>query len=93
MALLSLLAITPAEAGAQIIADGLVDFIAHERKFLPNPDLPFRFEDNLPLNKISDMDTLFGGNERGYTDYPTYQNPKEREAKNESCSYQKIPSN
>lgn len=72
---MSLLAITPAEVGTQIIADGLVDFIAYGRKFLANSDLPFRFEDNLPLKKISDMDTQFGGNERGYTDYPTYQNP------------------
>lgn len=62
-----------AETGAQIIADGLVDFIAYGRKFLANPDLPVRFENNLPLNDIGDMNTLFGGDEHGYTDYPTYQ--------------------
>lgn len=62
------------ETGAQIISDGLVDFVAYGRKFLANPDLPSRFENNFPLNEISDMDTLFGGNERGYTDYPIYQN-------------------
>ncbi len=63
-----------AETGAQIIADGLVDFIAYGRKFLANPDLPSRFENGFPLNNISDIDTLFGGDERGYTDYPTYLN-------------------
>lgn len=61
-----------AESGAKMIDDGLVDFIAYGRKFLANPDLPFRFANNLPLNEISDMDTLFGGDEHGYTDYPTY---------------------
>lgn len=62
-----------ADTGAQIIDDGLVDFVAYGRKFLANPDLPFRFKHNLPLNEISDMETLFGGDERGYTDYPEYQ--------------------
>ena len=61
-----------AESGAHIIEQGLVDFIAYGRKFLANPDLPYRFENDLPLNDISDMDTLFGGDEHGYTDYPTY---------------------
>lgn len=61
-----------AQSGAQMIANGLVDFIAYGRKFLANPDLPYRFENDLPLNEISDPKTLFGGDERGYTDYLTY---------------------
>ena len=50
----------------------MVDFIAFGRKFLANPDLPYRFKYDLPLNEITDPSTLFGGDARGYTDYPSY---------------------
>jgi len=60
-----------AESGAKIIEDGLVDFIAYGRKYLANPDLPYRFLHGTELNNITDPSTLFGGDERGYTDYPT----------------------
>lgn len=63
-----------AKTGAELINSGLVDFIAYGRKFLANPDLPYRFKHELPLNEITDPSTLFGGNERGYTDYPSYSN-------------------
>ena len=61
-----------AKTGAKLIDSGLVDFIAFGRKFLANPDLPYRFKHDLPLNEITDPSTLFGGNARGYTDYPNY---------------------
>ncbi|MEZ5536860.1 MAG: alkene reductase [Thiolinea sp.] len=61
------------ETGAQLIDAGLVDFVAFGRKFLANPDLPYRFQHGLSLNEISDPATLFGGNHIGYTDYPYYQ--------------------
>lgn len=60
------------QSGDQLIEEGLVDFIAFGRKFLANPDLPYRLENDLSLNEIGDPSTLFGGDERGYTDYPTY---------------------
>ncbi|ATD01477.1 alkene reductase [Pseudoalteromonas spongiae] len=62
---------TPEKAN-DLISDNLVDYVAFGRKFLANPDLPYRLENNLPLNEISDPSTLFGGDERGYTDYPIY---------------------
>ena len=62
-----------AESGAQIIESGLVDFVAYGRKFLANPDLPYRFQRDLSLNEIGDPSTLFGGDAVGYTDYPTYE--------------------
>lgn len=61
------------ETGNKMIGEGLVDFIAYGRKFLANPDLPNRFKNDFPLNAIGDPATLFGGNERGYTDYPLYK--------------------
>lgn len=60
----------------KLIGEGLVDYVAFGRKFIANPDLPYRLEHNLPLNEISDPATLFGGDERGYTDYPAYQGNK-----------------
>ena len=63
-----------AKSGAALIDSGLVDFIAYGRKFLANPDLPYRFKHELPLNEITDPSTLFGGDARGYTDYPSYSN-------------------
>ena len=59
-----------AESGAAIIESGLVDFVAYGRKFLANPDLPYRFMHDTLLNEINDPNTLFGGDEKGYTDYP-----------------------
>lgn len=60
------------KSSKDLIKRDLVDFVAYGRKFLSNPDLPFRLENNIPLNDIMDSSTLFGGDERGYTDYPTY---------------------
>ncbi|GAB6263563.1 alkene reductase [Photobacterium sp. R1] len=62
---------TPEKSQA-LMQTGLVDLIAFGRKFLANPDLPYRLQHQLPLNEITDPTTLFGGNETGYTDYPFY---------------------
>jgi heme-degrading monooxygenase HmoA len=40
------------------------------RLFNCNPDLVERFRSNAPLNAW-DMKTFYGGNDQGYTDYPT----------------------
>jgi N-ethylmaleimide reductase len=37
--------------------------------FLANPDLPYRYQNDLPLNE-ADQNTFYGGDEHGYTDYP-----------------------
>lgn len=39
---------------------------------LANPDLVARLKADLPLND-PDRKTFYGGDERGYTDYPTAQ--------------------
>jgi N-ethylmaleimide reductase len=43
--------------------------ISYGTLFLANPDLPKRFELNAELNQ-ADRATMFGGGEKGYTDYP-----------------------
>jgi N-ethylmaleimide reductase len=45
------------------------DAIAFGRLYISNPDLAKRLIENLPLNKY-DRTTFYGGDEKGYTDYP-----------------------
>ena len=57
---------------AQAIVDGGdADLVAFGRHFAANPDLVERLTRNLPLNP-HDRDTFYGGDERGYIDYPRY---------------------
>ncbi|MGW1728620.1 alkene reductase [Streptomyces sp. NPDC002306] len=52
-----------------LIEDGTADLIAYGALFLANPDLPARLADGGPFNS-PDPATFYGGDERGYTDYP-----------------------
>lgn len=54
----------------QLVEDGTADLIAYGSLFLANPDLPARLATGGPFN-TPDRATLYGGDERGYTDYPT----------------------
>ncbi|MCO6005281.1 hypothetical protein NE236_09810 [Actinoallomurus purpureus] len=57
------------ETGADAVREGLADAIAHARLWLANPDLPSRITAGGPYNE-ADPATFFGGDHRGYTDYP-----------------------
>ncbi len=61
-----------AETGAQAIKEGLADMIGFGRPYVANPDLPERIEQGHQLAE-HDPSTLFGGGEKGLTDYPSYQ--------------------
>jgi N-ethylmaleimide reductase len=54
----------------QALADGRADAVAFGRLFIANPDLPERFRLGAALNPY-DRATFYGGDARGYTDYPT----------------------
>ena len=45
------------------------DLVAFGRAFISNPDLTRRLREGAPLNE-ADRNTFYGGNEKGYTDYP-----------------------
>lgn len=60
-----------AERGARLLETGLADLIAFGRPFIANPDLPERIANGWPLNAL-DSATIYGGAEKGFTDYPTY---------------------
>jgi len=53
----------------QALAEDLADAVAFGRLFIANPDLPERFRLNAPLNPLDEA-TLYGGDAKGYTDYP-----------------------
>jgi len=52
-----------------VIAEGKADAVAFGQLYIANPDLVERFNLNAPLNE-PDPATFYGGNEKGYTDYP-----------------------
>ena len=51
------------------ISNGDCDLVAFGVPFIANPDLVFRFQNDLKLNE-ADQNTFYGGDETGYTDYP-----------------------
>lgn len=51
------------------VESGHADLVAFGRLFIANPDLPMRLLKHAPLNAW-DESTFYGGDERGYTDYP-----------------------
>jgi N-ethylmaleimide reductase len=56
-------------AGQQVIAEGGADLVAYGVPFLANPDLVERYRLDAALNE-PDESTFYGGDEKGYTDYP-----------------------
>ncbi|MBS0239028.1 MAG: alkene reductase [Proteobacteria bacterium] len=59
------------ETGHTAIDAGRADAVAFGRLFIGNPDLPERIRLGAPLNR-HDRSTFYGGDGRGYTDYPFF---------------------
>jgi N-ethylmaleimide reductase len=55
------------------LSAGLADLIGFGRPFISNPDLVYRFQKNLPLNIKLDANTFFSADEKGYIDYPVFE--------------------
>jgi N-ethylmaleimide reductase len=58
-----------ARTGAEAIESGAGDLVSYGVAFVANPDLPERYKLGGPLN-APDPTTFYGGEEKGYTDYP-----------------------
>lgn len=58
--------------GDAAIASGHADAVAYGALYIANPDLVERFRQDAPLN-TPDQATFYGGDAKGYTDYPTLQ--------------------
>ena len=54
----------------EMLNKGYADLVAFGRPFIANPDFVSRLQHQQPLADL-DGAALFGGNEHGYTDYPT----------------------
>jgi len=52
------------------LSDNKSDFVAFGAPFISNPDLPQRLKVGADLNE-PDSSTFYGGDEKGYTDYPS----------------------
>src|SRR5918996_777614 len=57
------------DSAEAVVAAGDADLVAFGRHFISNPDLPERLRHGLPLNRY-DRSTFYGGDARGYIDYP-----------------------
>ncbi|GAA2325524.1 alkene reductase [Streptomyces kunmingensis] len=57
------------ERALRAVESGTVDAVAFGRAFIANPDLPTRLAQGAELNE-ADRSTFYGGDERGYVDYP-----------------------
>ena len=57
------------DSAEAIVASGDADLVAFGRHFISNPDLPERLRRGLSLNRY-DRTTFYGGDARGYVDYP-----------------------
>lgn len=60
------------ESGNKALNEAKADLISFGKLFLANPDLPERFAENAPLN-APDPESFYGGDEKGYIDYPFLQ--------------------
>lgn len=58
------------EMAIRAVQSGDADLVAFGSLFIANPDLVARFEEDAVLNN-PDPETFYGGDARGYTDYPT----------------------
>lgn len=69
------------EKAQTAIAEGRGDVVAFGRLFIANPDLPDRLRTGAALNE-PDTSTFFGGDSRGYVDYPALFKAAETRAGN-----------
>ncbi|EHJ94697.1 alkene reductase [Vreelandella boliviensis] len=66
-----------AERAEARISENTADAVAFGRPYIANPDLPERFRVNAPLTEPN-HETFYGGDEKGYTDYPFMDNGYDR---------------
>lgn len=60
------------ETAEKLLQEGIADLFGFGTLFISNPDLVERFRHNWPL-ATGDPSTFYGGDAKGYTDYPVYQ--------------------
>ncbi|KAH8552880.1 hypothetical protein BGW37DRAFT_527597 [Umbelopsis sp. PMI_123] len=61
------------------------NLLAFGRHFIANPDLPYRLQNNLPLNPYN-RNTFYSMGPVGYVDYPTWEESQKADNKNHEAS-------
>ncbi|WP_243432034.1 alkene reductase [Aliamphritea spongicola] len=61
-----------ADKALRVLQAGNGDIFGFGRPFIANPDLPERIRNEWPLNDVDPV-TMYGGTDKGYTDYPVYR--------------------
>ena len=56
------------------LVSGFTDLVGFGRQFINNPDLVDRFKNTWPLSTALDQTTFYSPGEKGYTDYPLFNN-------------------
>lgn len=64
--------VTTRDEAVSVVEDDIADLVAVGRPAIANPDLVTRWEQNASENEV-DQASVYGGGERGYTDYPFLQ--------------------
>jgi 2,4-dienoyl-CoA reductase-like NADH-dependent reductase (Old Yellow Enzyme family) len=59
------------EKALRVLTQGNGDIFGFGRPFIANPDLPERIKNEWSLNDV-DPTSMYGGTDKGYTDYPVY---------------------
>jgi N-ethylmaleimide reductase len=59
------------EKALRVLTEGNGDIFGFGRGFIANPDLPERIKNEWSLNDV-DPTSMYGGTDKGYTDYPVY---------------------
>jgi len=60
----------------EYLQQGKADLIGFGRPYIANPDLAERLENDWPLNEVNRA-TMYGGDEKGYTDYPFWSDTQQ----------------
>ena len=69
------------ETGEGMLRSGAADLACYGRLYISNPDLPMRFEKDLPIAESAPYDTWwYPTGEKGYTDWTTAEVPEETKA-------------
>lgn len=64
--------VTTRDEAVSVVEDDIADLVAVGRPAIANPDLVTRWEQGASENEV-DQASVYGGGERGYTDYPFLQ--------------------
>ena len=66
------------ETGEGMLRSGAADLACYGRLYISNPDLPTRFEKDLPLAESAPYETwYYPTGEKGYSDWPTAEIPED----------------